>query len=261
MRVLVFGAGFLAAALGLWVLNLFRVLTPDVKLDQEELFGLVTFPYDDWAAVLTRFVDAEGRVDYAALHADPVTLERFVALLGVVGPNTYADLFRTDAERLAYYLNAYNALVLYDVLDHWPLRSPHDIKLRFFYTTRFLIDGRKANLYELENHVIREKFDEPRVHFALNCASIACPRLPREPFLPARLEEQLEHATVDFLSAERNVAVEDGALVLSELFDWYAEDFAPDPARWIHAHASDRVLPVGAPVRHRPWDWTLNGRP
>ena len=256
-------AGLLSsAAVAFFVLTRFRVLSPSYAHPPSELRALEAFPYDDWEAVLQESVDEHGNVDYAGLAAAPQTLERFVALLRDVGPRQRPELFAGEADRLAYYLNAYNALVLYDVLDHWPLRSPRDIRLRFFYTTRFVVDGAKTNLYELENHVIRGTFDEPRIHFALNCASIGCPRLPRTAFRPERLEEQLRELTLEFLAASRNVRVEDDAVVLSELFDWYAVDFPPDPVSWIRAHGTGPAaeLPLDRPVRYAPWDWSINAQ-
>lgn len=254
----------LAGAVVFFVSTRFRVLASPATIPQGELYALQAFPLDDWRGVLQAFVDDEGRVDYEALLADRGDLDRFVALLRDVGPRTRPELFPSEADRLAYYLNAYNALVLFDVLDHWPLESPRDVRLRFFYTTRFLVDGAKTNLYELENHVIRRLFDEPRIHFALNCASLGCPKLPREPFEAARLEEQLARETHRFLSEPRNVTVEDGAIVVSELFDWFDEDFPPSPLDWLRAHPSLSALqkvPVDAPLRTRPWDWAINAMP
>ena len=218
------------------------------------------FDQTDLGVVLERHVDGHGRVDYAALRADREPLDRYVARLEAVGPASTPERFPTDAHRLAYWLNAYNALVLFQVVERESLGSVGDAKLRFFWWTRFAVDGRRLNLYAIENDVIRGGFGEPRVHFALNCASLGCPRLPREPFEAERLEHQLARETAGFLAEERNVAIEDGAIVLSELFDWFAEDFGGDPAAWVRAHAPQRELPVGVPVHYRPWDWSSNAQ-
>lgn len=221
---------------------------------------LTRFPYEDWAGVLERFVDEHGAVDYAALRLDRGPLDRFAGLISAAGARTRPDLLATREDRLAYYLNAYNALVLLGVIDRPELRSVHDEKADFFYFTHYRLDGQETNLLDLESEVIRKEFGDPRFHFALNCASRGCPRLPREPFVGPRLEEQLRRGTQEFLADERNVALEGEKIVLSEIFDWYAEDFAPSPVEWIAAQRPDLGLDARRSVGFRTWDWTLNGR-
>lgn len=216
------------------------------------------FDYDEFDALLQRYVDDEGRVNYQALRANRAALDHYVAQLAVIGPESTPDAFPTEAQRLTYWINAYNALVLFQVVERESLESVGDSKFNFFYWTCFELDGGTTNLYDLENEVIRDGFGEPRIHFALNCASVGCPRLPREAFVPARLEEQLQHEMQLFLSESRNVAVEEGAIVLSELFDWFPEDFGGDPVAWIREHNPALELPENAPVRFRTWDWSLN---
>jgi hypothetical protein len=213
----------------------------------------------DWAEVLRERVDGRGRVDYAALVAHREPLDRYVALLAEVSPRNRPELFGDRDHRLAYWINAYNALTLFQVVERWPLDSVGDSswrRLEFFVRTRFVVGGETFDLQGLENDVVRGEFGEPRVHFALNCASAGCPRLPREPFRGDRLEEQLEGGTREFLDEERNVAVEDGVVVLSEIFDWFAGDFPPDPLAWVSRYRPD--LPADADVRFRPWNWALN---
>ena len=218
--------------------------------------------FDDsgWALTLATFVDGDGRVNYAGLANCPEPLQDFVAKLAVAGPETTPELFPTADDRLAYWLNAYNALVLFEVLGRPGLTSVGDHKVGFFYLSCFVLDGRETNLYDLENGIVRPRFNEPRVHMALNCASAGCPRLPREPFSGPRLQQQLDRETQRFLHEDRNVTVEDGTLVLSRIFEWFEEDFEPDVVAWIRAQAPDLDLPEDAPVRYRPYDWSLNAQ-
>lgn len=239
----------------------FSLVVSPATVDPASLAAMDHFDDADWRTVLETRVDGEGRVDYTGLAADPAPLERYVALLAEVGPSTRPELFPDAHHRLAYWINAYNALVLFNVLQHPELESVGDAKAGFFYLTCFRLDGAEINLYDLENSVVRERFDEPRSHFALNCASVGCPRLPAEPFEGARLEQQLARETARFLSEPRNVAVEEGQLVLSEIFDWYAEDFPPSPADWVVAHRGGAPLGSWTSVRYRPYDWALNAQP
>lgn len=254
-------AGLLAILPSVFIVSgCFTTLRPKTPLDESRLASIPAFDDSDWAAVLEKHVDEEGRVDYAGLRRERQRLERFVSLIGAVGPERRPELFPSREDRLAYWINAYNALVLFNVIERPSLRSVNDDKKSFFYFTRFPLDGREINLYDLENDVIRRGFGEPRVHFALNCASRGCPRLPREPFRAASFEAQLDRETTRFLHEPRNVALEGGEILLSEIFQWYREDFAPSPVRWIAQHAPDLALPLDARVRFRDWDWRLNDR-
>lgn len=228
--------------------------------DPSAVAALQSFSYDEWSDVLDRFVDERGLVDYDSLRHDRGSLDRFAGWISAVGPTTRPDLFPTREERLAYYLNAYNAIVLVGIVERPELQAVGDAKADFFYFTRYHLDGGVTHLYDLENESIGAGFHEPRVHFALNCASLACPRLPREPFVGSKLDAQLEQGMQEFLSDPRNVAIEDGTLVLSTIFDWYEEDFPPTPAAWIAEHRPQLGLDPGVRVRYRPWDWTLNQR-
>jgi hypothetical protein len=237
-------------------------LRPLVKQDYEfpagYLAGLQRFDPADWATVLRLHVDGEGRVDYEGLLAAREPLQRYLALIGEVGPTTRPGLFPDDDARLAYWINAYNAATLHQVLRRWPIESVIDHKLSFFVLTRYRVDGRSLSLYSIENDIVRGQFGDPRIHFALNCASVGCPRLPAEPFVADRLQEQLERETKRFLGESRNVAMEGDALVLSEIFDWYGEDFEPDAAAWVRLRRPELAIPEGATVKYRAYDWGLN---
>ena len=250
------------------------------------------FSHADLDAFLGRHVDAQGLVDYAAARSDRADLDRYVATLARVSPDNAPERFPSAPDRLAYWINAYNAWVLRLVLNHDPVGSVHAIGTTasevlgpllpdgtgFFFLMRVPLGGQRLSLYTLENRVIRGRFDEPRIHFALNCASIGCPRLPRHAFDPARLEAQLTRETDRFLAETRNLAIdrEAGDIRLSSIFEWYAEDFtgwmarhAPDrPATlpgWIALHGSDTTRSAlracsDCTVRFVPYDWGLNAQ-
>jgi hypothetical protein len=215
------------------------------------------FHYADWDEVLSRFVDDAGRVNYRALKKDRAALDRFVALLGAAGPTTKPAWFTSKPAQLAYYINAYNALTLFSVVNQYPeLKSVHDEKVSFFVRTRFLLDGSPISLYDLENKIVRPRFAEPRAHFALNCASAGCPVLPNEKFDPAKLEGQLERETKAFLDRPENLSVVDGEVVLSSIFKWYAADFGDDPLAWVRQRRPQ--VPDDPTPEHRDYDWSLN---
>jgi len=240
------------------------------------------FDYTWWNTALARWV-RDGRVDYHTVVLDEQDLRRFVATLGTTGPKTTPDRFATEPERLAYYINAYNALVMLGVVDNWPITSVQDVQgwldpragFGFFYGLRFPLDGGEISLYALENQVIRG-FLDARIHAAINCASKSCPSLAAHAFEGATLDDQLDEVTRDFCSREPHVHVDTEAqeIQLSAIFQWYRADFE-EHARRLGRPATilDFIIAFAAPdvsselerardadfeVVFRPYDWTLN---
>ena len=192
------------------------------------------FDHRDWNAVLSSHVDENGRVDYEGLKGERATLDRYLAQIAERGPESTPELFPTQAHQLAYYINAYNALVFQGVLDGdldaetvWRGLVPG---YGFFVGRKFRLDGRTINLRNLENKIVRARFGDARVHAALNCASVGCPRLPATAFEPGRLERELNFAMMEFVANERHVRVDDSkrTVYLSKIFDWYRDDFLTD---------------------------------
>jgi hypothetical protein len=240
-----------------------------------------TFSHDEWTQVLRRFVDDRGNVDYQALARDRVLLDRYVARLGQVGPRTRPQLFPDRRHRLAYYVNAYNALVFAGVLARGPETEtvwtggliPGENGIAFFSGMDVRLDGEVTNLKELEDDVIRAGFQDPRIHAALNCASRSCPRLPQEAFTGERLDAQLDAAMREFVAQRRNVAVDPRArtVTLSKIFDWFADDFLafergqgntrPTVVDYVnrYRHANGKV-PPDYDVRFADYDKRLNAQ-
>jgi hypothetical protein len=247
------------------------------------------FSHDAFDRVLRRFVDEDGRVDYPGLKEDPADLDRYYALVAAYSPDSHPDLFASRADRLAYWINAYNAVVLRTVVARYPIAGVEDVaapfpfwlfssKLGFFVFQYAAYGGETANLYSLENFVVRKRFGDPRVHFALNCASRGCPRLPRHAFRGPDLERQLDAEAHRFFAEERNLRIDhrQKTVHLSSILDWFEDDFLD----WYEArHGSEKPTLVkyaalyappetaaalrraaGYAVRFVPYDWRLNDR-
>jgi hypothetical protein len=245
----------------------------------------------DYGLVLERFVNDEGRVDYRGLMRDPGLLERYYLWLATISPHSDPAHFATRNDALAYWINAYNASALVTVVRYYPITSVSDVrtpfplwlasdKAGFFLLQRIELGDETTSLYTLESSIIRGKFDEPRVHFALNCASIGCPRLPREPFVGDRLDAQLDREARRFFAEERNLAIDHAGrtVTLSSILDWYEDDFTgwyerahPGEEGTLLAYAALYAPPEKAAdlarardesyaVRFAPYDWGLNGQ-
>jgi len=217
-------------------------------------------PQAAWDRVLRGHVLDDGGIDFVGIRRDPEDLEAFVTWVATHGPRATPELFPTEAARLAYYLNAYNALAMYQVVT-----TPHrpEQRVRFFLLTTVVLDGQRTSLYRLENAVIRPLGD-PRVHFALNCMVRGCPRLPREPFDPSRLDAQLEREARHFLNEPRNIQVDPpvGVVRVSSILRFYREDFlakAPSLVAYANRYRKEPI-PEDYAVRFIPYDWILHQR-
>jgi hypothetical protein len=218
-----------------------------------------------------------GRVRYAAWKAkeeDVRALSAYVDALEAADP---ARLGRDDA--LAYWIDLYNAATLELVLAHYPLESIKDIgSLGGLVGSPWKrevvrVAGEPLTLDAIENEVIRPRFGDPRVHFALNCAAASCPPLQPFAFAGARLEEQLETATREFLQGAGARVDADGRLHVSKILDWYKSDFGGSDAA-VAAFVARRAASPGltaaverggpVDVLYQDYDWSLNdagGRP
>jgi hypothetical protein len=224
-------------------------------------------PQAAWAAVLERFVDDEGRTDFHALAADRADLDAYVAWVARTSPASDPALFPTEGDRLAYYLNSYNALAMYNVIAAgFPETLEGYRKVPFFFLRKLQVGGRPMTLYAYENDLIRPTGEE-RVHFALNCMAKACPRLPRRPFTSAGLDVELEREARRFFAEPRNLQLDPGrrTVRLSEILRFYTEDFtrkAPSLVAYANRHRADSPpIPDDYKVEFIKYDWRVNQQP
>ena len=214
------------SVLGAWFLYQYRVENEErVGKESQEAVTGSGFSHELFDQVLQKFVDSQGRVNYAGLKNDPGMLESYLDLLAVNAPGDKAT-FQTG---LAFWINAYNALIIKGVLDHYPTTSVRKIKPfgGVFSRIKFQVGGRSYTLNDIEHDIIRYEFGDPRAHFALVCASLGCPILENRAFLPETLEERLDNAAANFINNPEKVRLdrENGVLYLSQIFEWFAEDF------------------------------------
>ena len=228
-----------------------------VKETDRELKPGDPFPHEMWTKILKERC-RDGLVDYAGLKKDRGAFDAYLGFLAKYSPQTHPDLFPRREDRLAYALNAYNAYVVLGVLEHLPVASVRDIG-GFFKKFEYPFGGKGFSLEAWETW-IRTEFRDPRIHFALNCASLGCPTLPSEAFNPDRLEEQLAREAKAFVKAERNVKVEGGKVRLSSIFKWYRGDFEKAEAKGLAAYIRSvgGDVPEGAEIEFADYDWALN---
>jgi hypothetical protein len=228
-----------------------------------------------YLSLIEKYAREDGdSVDYGAWQAsrdDMAALDRYIALVGRISPSSHPDDFASDGAARRYWINAYNALVIDAVLDLWPLESVRDVKVSlssriipgkgFFYDREIVVGGERTNLRDLESHVL-ESLADPRVHFALNCASDSCPVLRASDWT----DDDLEQAAREFVNNRANVDVRDERVYLSRIFKWYDDEFPRDIVGYLSNYAGPELAARLAeaeandyPVRYLDYDWSLNG--
>ncbi len=219
------------------------------------------------------------QVAYAGFKADRAALKAYLDSLSAVTPATFGAWAR--AERQAFLINAYNACTVELILTRYPdLKSIKDLGslLSSPWKPKWIpLLGGKVSLDDIEHAMLRKRgdYDDPRVHFAVNCASIGCPALREEAFVAARLDAQMDEQTLRFMSdrTRNRYDTQRGRLELSKIFDWYGEDFrlghrgiASLPAfaaRYAEALADapaerERIRAGGVDIAYTDYDWALN---
>lgn len=216
------------------------------------------FPFHLYDAVFEGTVDVAGFIDYAAIRDDRDALSTYLAYVAAVSPDSHPELFDGREAELAYWIGAYNGLAVRGVIDRPELTSVIDIKVEYFYGTRYRMGGSKVSLYKLENGIIRDRYADPRIHFYLNCQSLSCPAFPKIGATPDNVDALLDEATTAFVNDPAHVSVrDDGTIEVSSIFDWYASDFdaAGGVLPFIHAYRDD--IPEAGEVTFKTYDWTL----
>jgi len=254
-------------------------------------FGMAgrTFSYDDYASTLGTYVDDNGMVDYKGLKANRGKLDTFAAALGALSPEVYNGW--SDKEKIAFWINAYNALTLEAIIDRYPIKSSFVASLRFpknsirqipgvWDELKFSVMGSEMTLDEIEHARLRRTFSEPRIHVALVCAAMGCPSLRNEPFTADRLDAQLDDQADRFLKDSEKFRIDrnKGKVHLSSIFKWFGDDFksayGTDTGFTGHERAeravlnfiSERLIEPDADylakgeykIEYLDYDWSLN---
>ncbi len=243
----------------------------DYTADTARAVPLDRVDHATWDRLLQKYVDRDGMVDYESWKAsdpDRAALKQYFATLSAADANART----TSQGKLAYWINAYNALTVQGILDVYPTSSirNHTARLLGYNIWDDLllpVGDNKYSLNQMEHEILR-KLGEPRIHFAIVCASVGCPRLLNEAYTPERLESQLTDNTGDFFARRRNFQVDAAGrkVRVSSILDWFGEDFGPTPqkglaglAEYMPDEVSRRLVAVESfSVSYLDYDWSLN---
>jgi hypothetical protein len=231
---------------------------------------IATIDFRIWDELLQRYVDDLGRVNYRRWKAEGADVLR--VWLESLAEVDLADFTDADA-RLALWLNAYNAIAISQVLEVYPIASirpkvlgiPNWLSfLDFFTRSNTIIGGKKYSLNQIEHAILRPEFAEPRIHFALVCASVGCPLLRRGAYFPESVRTQLEADASRFIHNPDKVRydAQKKTLYLSKIFKWYEEDFvkaAGSVAEYVRGYLGpEAAVGDGWAIVFLPYDWNLN---
>lgn len=216
-----------------------------------------------FAELLARHV-AKDRVNYAGFKTDEARLDQYLKVLEQAEPQ------RLDRdEQFAFYINAYNAWTIKLILTGYPgVTSIKDLGSLFQSPWKkeiVRIDGRLLTLDHIEHDILRPRFKDPRVHFAVNCASKSCPPLLNEPYRGDVLDAQLTRVTADFLNQPAHSRLEGDRLWVSAIFKWFAEDFDKDVVgfylKFVRGDLKQKLEAARGriEVKYMDYDWSLNG--
>jgi len=214
--------------------------------------------------VLEKYVRSQGAqtlVDYQGLKESPESLNGYLNNIGSVTESEYQN-FSAD-QRLAFLINAYNAYTLKLMRDNWPVDSIKDLGSFFSSPWKkeiFPLLGKKRSLDWIEHDTMRRRFDEPRIHFAVNCASLGCPPLRAEAFEASKLDVQLDEQARIFLNDRNENRIEGNTIKLSKIFDWYGKDFATNEKELVGVlnQWRDQKFPENSKIEFLDYGWDAN---
>lgn len=222
--------------------------------------------HSGWTRLLSSHV-SDGVVDYRGFKDNEEQLQRYLDLLAATDPEQLSE-----ADQLAYYINGYNSYTVKLILDNFKDGKPPSSIRRIgglfsnpWKKSFAVLGGETYSLDNIEHDIIRVRFSEPRIHFAVNCASKSCPLLISEAYEGTTLDDQLETSTREFLENPAHNYLDGTTLHVSSIFKWFKEDFNEDPLSFFLAHTSS---PVQQSLRNKAdhmrikyldYDWSLNG--
>lgn len=230
-----------------------RFGAPSLSNDNPVSLSINVAEHQLWDSLLQKHVDLKGNVDYKNFAEDIQLLDRYLLASATNPP--MEDWSRN--KRLAYYINLYNAATVKLVLDNYPIVSIKDIN-RPWDKKWIKVGNQVLSLGEIEHQILR-KMNEPRIHFAINCASYSCPKLLNTAYTPANVDKLLEQATNDFIRDPSRNNITKNKLLLSPIFKWYRRDFTVGRTlvQYINTY-TDIPIEANAKIEFLNYDWSLN---
>jgi len=193
---------------------------------------------------------SDSKVNYDAIKNNPSELDEIIKLIA-----TY-ELTKDENTNKAFLINAYNLLVIKGVSVKFPIKSPLDIP-GFFDKITYTIASKKVTLNDIENKMLRAKYDDARLHFVLVCGANGCPPILPEAYLAKTLDDKLDQQTTKALNNPNFIKITGDKIQLSQIFEWYKEDFKNKEIEFINSFRENKLNPKSK-FSYYPYDWSLN---
>ncbi|MGB3464242.1 MAG: DUF547 domain-containing protein [Cyclobacteriaceae bacterium] len=209
--------------------------------------------YSQMDRFLEKYHNENGLIDYVDIGKNDATLD---SLYTAIGAMNLAD--RDESFLKAFYINAYNTIVIKQVVVFYPIEKPFDVT-GFFDNIKNTVSGKEYTLDELEKTIITPRFKDPRIHFALVCAAKGCPPIEEKAFRPETVDEELDRITRQVLNDPYFVRVKGDAVYLTKVFDWYGDEFKEGGSiiSYINQYR-DEPIPEKSKIKFNEYDWMLN---
>ena len=216
--------------------------------------------HSNWDKLLQKHVTPSGIVNYKGFIKDKASLEKYLEILQLNPPssNWY------DHDIKAYWINAYNAFTIQLIIDNYPVESIMDLK--FGNTSAWdykwiKIGNETITLNQIEHNRLLNVFKDPRIHFAVNCASFSCPILSNEAYKGAELEKQLNRATINFINDKKRNEIQVNSIKISQLFEWYKKDFIKEGSviDYLNKYSKTKIA-SDATISYLNYNWKLNNK-
>lgn len=224
-------------------LLLITLLTTASVFAQDDLF------FNKTDTFLKKHV-SQNKVNYDAIKSNPNELDELVKLVATF------ELSKDENTNKAFLINAYNVLVIKGITTKFPVKSPLDIA-GFFDKITYTIAGKKMTLNDLENKMLRAKYNDARLHFVLVCGAVGCPPLMSEAYFPKSLDAKLDQQTTKSLNNPNFIKVSGDKIQLSQIFEWYKVDFKNKEIEFINTFRENKLNPKSK-FSYYTYDWSLN---
>ena len=215
--------------------------------------------------VLNSYVNNAGRVDYNSIRENPFALQPFLDFVALVSPQSNPELFPTIDEKKAFWINTYNGLMIQTVIENPEISSVKEIGWGYgvFWRKKFKVGGELLTLNHIEHKILRRQYQDPRIHFAINCASNSCPPIGHRIVTGVNLDQQLNEKTRDFINNPANVKVDHKkkTIVLSKIFKWYRKDFESGGTtllEFLNQYREETINSSNYKIKFQDYDWGLN---
>jgi len=226
----------------------------EVKIEETIIKNLSTTPnHDLWNSILKSNVSSSGKVNYVRMKSKLNEIEVYISTL-----ESFSDQSTwSKNEKLAYWINLYNAVTVRLIIQNYPTTSITTINNGKPWDKKVVtISGKSYTLNQIENDIIRPRFNEPRIHFAVNCAAISCPKIMNSAFTAHKLDYQLTKQAKAFINGSKN-SISKNSIEISKIFEWYAVDFGTSIIDYLNTYATTEINST-ATITYKEYNWDLN---